>query len=84
MRNPSERLKFIISHRLEREEQIISTIKNTPMTAIEITKIVYTDINHRLIPAATRNVFAHLIDLKERGIVNFNGAISEKSKVLKL
>jgi glyoxylase-like metal-dependent hydrolase (beta-lactamase superfamily II) len=84
VRNPSERLNFIISHRLDREEQIISTIKNTPMTAIEITKIIYTEIDQRLIPAATRNVFAHLIDLKERGIVEFNGAISEKSKVLKL
>ena len=58
VRNPSERLNFIISHRLDREEQIISTIKNTPMTAIEITKIVYTEIDHQLIPAATRNVFA--------------------------
>ncbi len=84
VKNPSERLNFIISHRLDREEQIISTIKNTQMTAIEITKIVYTEINHRLIPAATRNVFAHLIDLTERGIVDFNGAISEESKVLKL
>ena len=84
VKNPSERLNFIISHRLDREEQIISTIKNTPMTAIEITKIIYTEIDQRLIPAATRNVFAHLIDLKERGIVEFNGAISEKSKALKL
>ena len=84
VRNPSERLNFIISHRLDREEQIISTIKYTPMTAIEITKIIYTEIDQRLIPAATRNVFAHLIDLKERGIVEFNGAISEKSKALKL
>ena len=84
VKNPSERLNFIIRHRLDREEQIISTIHNTPMTAMEITKIVYTEIDHRLIPAATRNVFAHLIDLKERGIVEFNGAISEKSKVLKL
>jgi glyoxylase-like metal-dependent hydrolase (beta-lactamase superfamily II) len=84
VRNPSERLNFIISHRLDREEQIISTIKNTPMTAIEITKIIYTEIDQRLIPAATRNVFAHLIDLKKRGIVEFNGAISEKTKVLKL
>ncbi len=84
VRNPSERLNFIISHRLDREEQIISTIKNTPMTAIEITKIIYTEIDQRLIPAATRNVFAHLIDLKERGIVEFNGPISEKSKALKL
>ncbi len=84
VRNPSERLNFIISHRLDREEQIISTIKNTPMTAIEITKIVYTEIDHRLIPAATRNVFAHLIDLEKRGILEFNGTISEKSKVIKL
>jgi len=84
VKNPSERINFIINHRLDREEQIISTIKNTPMTAMEITKIVYTEIDHRLIPAATRNVFAHLIDLKERGIVEFEGAISEKSQVIKL
>ena len=84
VKNPSERINFIINHRLDREEQIISTIKNTPMTAMEITKIVYTEIDHRLIPAATRNVFAHLIDLKERGIVEFEGAISEKSRVIKL
>ena len=84
VRNPSERLNYIISHRLDREEQILSTIKTIPMTAIEITKVVYTEIDHRLIPAATRNVFAHLIDLKERGIIEFNGTISEKSKVLKV
>jgi glyoxylase-like metal-dependent hydrolase (beta-lactamase superfamily II) len=84
VKNPSERLNFIIRHRLDREEHIISTIQNKPMTAMEITKIVYTEIDHRLIPAATRNVFAHLIDLKKRGIVEFEGAISEKSKVIKL
>ncbi len=84
VRNPSERLNYIISHRLDREEQILSTIKTIPMTATEITKIVYTEIDHRLIPAATRNVFAHLIDLKERGIIEFDGTISEKSKAIKL
>ena len=84
VKNPSERLNFIIRHRLDREEKIISTIHNTPMTAMEITKIIYTEIDHRLIPAATRNVFAHLIDLRERGIVEFCGTISEKSKVIKL
>ncbi len=84
VRNPSERLNYIISHRLDREEQILSTIKTIPMTAIEITKVVYTEIDHRLIPAATRNVFAHLIDLRGRGLVKFGGTISEKSKVIKL
>ena len=65
---------------MERESQIKEAIKETPLTAIEITKIVYTDIDNSLIPAATRNVFAHLIDLSERGFVEFHGKISEKSK----
>ena len=79
--NPSERLNFIINHRLERERQIKETIKNTTLTSLEITEIVYADIDKSLMPAATRNVFAHLIDLSERGLVDFLGEISEKSKV---
>ena len=78
--SPRERLNFLINHRLERESQIKETIKNTPLTALEITEIVYTDVDNSLIPAATRNVFAHLIDLSERGLVEFHGEISEKSK----
>ena len=65
---------------LDRERQIKETIKNSPLTALEITEIVYTDIDKSLIPAATRNVFAHLIDLSERGLVDFLGEISEKTK----
>ena len=82
VKNPSERLEFLIKHRLERERQIKETIKNTPLTSLEITEIVYTDIDNSLIPAATRNVFAHLIDLSERGLVDFFGEISEKSKAI--
>ena len=78
--NPSERVEFLINHRLERERQIKETIKDTPLTALEITELVYTDIDNSLIPAATRNVFAHLIDLSERGLVIFFGEISENSK----
>jgi glyoxylase-like metal-dependent hydrolase (beta-lactamase superfamily II) len=81
IKNPGERLEFLINHRLDRERQIKETIKNSPLTALEITEIVYTDIDKSLIPAATRNVFAHLIDLSERGLVDFLGEISEKSKV---
>jgi glyoxylase-like metal-dependent hydrolase (beta-lactamase superfamily II) len=81
IKNPTERLNFLINHRLEREGQIKEAIKVNPLTALEITEIVYTDIDKSLIPAATRNVFAHLIDLSERGLVNFCDKISEKSKV---
>ena len=79
--NPSERLNFLINHRLEREEQIKTSIKTKPLTASEITQKIYTDVDKSLIPAATRNVFAHLIDLRERGLVKFHGVISEKTKV---
>ena len=78
--SPRKRLKFLINHRLERESQIKEAIRETPLTAIEITKIVYTDIDNSLIPAATRNVFAHLIDLSERQLVDFLGEISETTK----
>tara|TARA_Y100000766_G_scaffold274901_1_gene277358 strand:+ start:150 stop:971 length:822 start_codon:yes stop_codon:yes gene_type:complete len=79
VKKPTERLNFLVNHRLERERQIKEAIRNTPLTALEITEIVYTDIDNSLIPAATRNVFAHLIDLSERGLVNFCDQISEKS-----
>ena len=80
VRNPSERLSFLVNHRLERERQIKEAIKEKALTAFEITEIIYTDIDNSLIPAATRNVFAHLIDLDERGLVEFWGDISEKTK----
>ena len=80
VKSPSDRLTFLINHRLERESQIKEAIRQTPLTSLEITQIVYTDIDNSLIPAATRNVFAHLIDLSERKQVVFHGEISEKTK----
>ena len=80
VKNPSERLNFLINHRLERERQIKEAIKRTPLTALKITESVYTDVDKSLIPAATRNVFAHLIDLHERELIEFLGEISEETK----
>ncbi len=79
--NPKERIEYLISHRLERERQIKSTLQHHSLNALEITEIVYIDIDKSLIPAATRNVFAHLLDLNERGLVAFEGVISETMKV---
>jgi len=81
---PKSRLNYLINHRLEREAQIRTTIKTAPLSAVEITPLIYTDVDKSLIPAATRNVFAHLIDLNERGIVEFEGSMSEYSKVVVL
>jgi glyoxylase-like metal-dependent hydrolase (beta-lactamase superfamily II) len=84
VKNPRERLGFLVNHRRERESQIKEAIKEIALTALEITEIIYTEIDCSLIPAATRNVFAHLIDLHERGLVEFQGVISEKSKAIVL
>ena len=78
---PKERITFLINHRLERERQIKSTIEIGPLTAIEITYLVYNDIDPALINAATRNVFAHLIDLNNRRKIKFLGPLSENTKV---
>ena len=77
-----ERISFLINHRLGRERQILSAIESGPISAIEITLKIYTDIDQALIPAATRNVFAHLIDLNSREIIKFLGQISENTKVI--
>ena len=79
--NPKERIEYLISHRLERERQIKSTLQHYSLNALEITEIVYVDVDKSLIPAATRNVFAHLLDLNERGFVEFEGIVSETMKV---
>ena len=84
VRNPRARLRSLIDHRLKRESQILTTIENFSLNAKEITEIIYTDIDKSLFPAATRNVFAHLIDLNERGIIRFKGVISEQNSVLKV
>ena len=79
--DPNERISFLINHRLGRERQILCAIESGPISAIEITPIIYTDVDQALIPAATRNVFAHLIDLNSREIIKFLGQISDHTKV---
>lgn len=61
--DPAARLDWLIEHRLGREAQILAALADAPATMAEITRRVYTDVNPALIPAAERNVLAHLVDL---------------------
>ncbi|MFL2810592.1 MAG: MBL fold metallo-hydrolase [Paracoccaceae bacterium] len=63
--NPKEIIDYIIGHRKMRESQILDELKDLSLTATKLTKAIYTDVDQSLIPAAARNVFAHLIDLGE-------------------
>ncbi len=68
--DPAARLQALIRHRLTREAAIIASLTaQGPADAATLAARIYTDTPPALLPAATRNVLAHLIDLQTRGHV---------------
>ena len=68
--NPMERLRWLRDHRLSREAQILAALGNDAADVESLTHAVYCDIAPQMLPAAARNVFAHLVDLHGRGLVD--------------
>ncbi|QTN35664.1 MBL fold metallo-hydrolase [Cognatishimia activa] len=66
--DPNGRLTWLITHRKGREKEILETLSKAPDTAEGLARKIYTDVNPALLPAAARNVFAHLVDLTGRGL----------------
>ena len=74
---PQARVDSLIAHRLRREEQIIAALSAQPgATASALAGTIYTDLAPALLPAAARNVLAHLIDLSERNIATPEGNLT--------
>lgn len=73
LENPQAMLAYQIAHRLEREAQILEAL---PGKIPAITAAVYKGLDSQLLPMAARNVFSHLIDLYQRGIVRSAGSIN--------
>lgn len=74
---PAERLDWLIAHREAREAAIIGALRAGPATASAIAAAVYTDIPAPMLPAATRNVLAHLIDLQVKAVVEPVGTLTQ-------
>lgn len=66
---PAKRIQWLIGHRTSRENQILDAIGDQPASVAALTRAIYTDTPPALFVAAERNVFAHLIDLSGRGLV---------------
>jgi hydroxyacylglutathione hydrolase len=64
--NPAERLQQLIAHRRQREQQILQALAEGLSRIPALTARIYHDVPRHLLPAAERNVFAHLIDLASR------------------
>lgn len=67
--SPSDRLGWLIEHRQKRDIAIRNALSKRPASLSVLTARVYTDVPAAALPAAERNVFAHLIDLADREIV---------------
>lgn len=62
------RLRELVDHRRGREAQILAALQQDGGSAAELAARIYTDVPRGLLPAATRNVFAHLLDLEARSL----------------
>lgn len=67
------RIAALIHHRRQREAQIRSALAEGPASAAQLTTRVYADLAPALHPAAMRNVLAHLLDLRARGLARTDG-----------
>ncbi|GAB4384718.1 MBL fold metallo-hydrolase [Albidovulum sp.] len=67
--DPAARIAALRAHRLEREAQILAALADRPATAAELAARIYLDTPPALMAAAARNVLAHLLDLRARGLV---------------
>lgn len=76
----SERLDWLISHRLRREAEILAALQAAPMTPAELTARIYADQPPALLPMAERNVLAHLIDLTGKAKVQPEGEITANTR----
>lgn len=67
--DPQQRISHLRNHRQGREIEILSALRQSPLTIMQLVARIYVDIPVELHPAAGRNVFAHLIDLHCRNRV---------------
>lgn len=74
---PRQRLEWLLAHRREREAQILAALEQGADTAQGLARRIYTEVQPALLPAATRNVLAHLIDLMGKNRVSPVGELAE-------
>ncbi len=74
---PQARIAELIAHRETRDAQILAALDHAaPATAADLARRIYTDLAPALLPAAERNVLAHLIDLADRNLVHPMGELT--------
>ena len=71
--NPQQYVRHLLGHRMQREKQILRLVSGRPRTIPQIVADAYPGLDPRLVTAAGGSVFAHLLDLERRGLVERQG-----------
>ena len=66
---PAQLIRGMMGHRLQRERQILKLVGEKPRDIPDIVANAYPGLDQRLVPAAGGSVYAHLLDLQKRGLV---------------
>jgi glyoxylase-like metal-dependent hydrolase (beta-lactamase superfamily II) len=74
--DPAGRARWLIAHRLTRETAILAGLPPDGIGIPALTRTVYHDTPPHMLPAAERNVFAHLVDLHGRNLVRATPSLS--------
>lgn len=74
--DPKARIAWLLAHRRSREDEILHCLATGLKTVPQIARAIYADLSNNLLQAAERNVFAHLVDLNERGLVKAEPQLS--------
>ena len=67
IRDPKARLQELRHHRNARTDALRAALTSTPQSLEALTSQIYHDVPPSLLPAAARNLFAHLVWLYELG-----------------
>jgi glyoxylase-like metal-dependent hydrolase (beta-lactamase superfamily II) len=67
--NPKQYVRHLVGHRMQRERQILTLVRERPRPIPDIVASAYPGLDPRLVPAAGGSVLAHLLDLERRGLV---------------
>jgi len=67
--NPQQYVRHLIGHRMQREKQILRLVGEKPRDIPDVVANAYPGLDPRLVIAAGGSVYAHLLDLERRGLV---------------
>jgi len=73
VREPERKIRELIAHRLEREQQVLSCLGQGKRRVTELVAEIYPELDRRLVELARAQVLAHLSKLVQEGKVAISG-----------